>query len=1840
MKYSTPLQIAGKSGLFISLFILIIFSSGAQTPFWKTIDEGKMNAYGKRYLSADKALFLDVNFGNLKNQLNNAPNETTGDIRKYGLSVDLPMPDGSVQTFAIVKYDMMEKPLSDKFPEIRTFLGTGITDPTAQIYLDYTLQGFHAQILSEKGSFYIDPVFHNETQYYICYERNTLRKSVPTKFSCGISEKDFGNPNPDKSNGIVQPPTIQTVSGATRRTYRLALAATAEYAAFHGGTQALALSAMNTSINRVNGIYNRDVTLRFTLVANTNLLIYLANPDPYTNGDAGTMMGENQSTVDGIIGAANYDIGHVFGTNSGGVVSGRVCSNGNKARGVTGSGAPIGDPFNIDYVAHEIGHQCNGAHTWNGTLDNCSPGQYASSSAVEPGSGITIMGYAGICSTDNLAPNSIDHFHNKSQQEIISYTQTGSGNTCGTTNSTGNTPPLISVNFPSGVTIPHSTPYELRGSGSDANGDPITFCWEQMNLGASGPPNVASRTDGPITRSFSPSLTGNIRTIPQLSDLIANTNTLGNMLGTVSRAMNFNLTVRDNRANGGAMRDASMAFNVTSAAGPFVLTAPNVFNIYARNHPISVTWLVANTNVAPVNCTNVALKLSTDGGQTYPYILSATTPNDGSQTVTLPNTTSSTCRIRVEALNNFFFDISNRNFEIKDYCNSTGICNDIDFGAHFISRVRLNTLDRSSSCTANGYTFTPASTATTALTTGQTYSLQVNLGANVLTNGVAAWIDYNNDNDFDDFGEMIMSVGPGSGLRTANVTIPGFPTFLGLRRMRVRSGFNTTFTNTQSCTDVGFGETEDYAVSIVGYCFQNAICQDIDFGQHYISRVNLNTINNLTSCSPNGYSNFTASVSPTFVKAGQSYPINITTSNTSILGVGVWIDYNNDQDFDDFNEFVFQGLPSASGIFTGTIRIQGLTSNFGNRRMRVRSGFNTTFGSTQACSAVSFGETEDYLINISGYCFATGTCDDIEFGNHYINNFNFAGIGNSNSGCSNSGYILYPETQFLGQVGLGLPYSGTALIGGGFSAGQAIWIDYNNDEDFNDPGEFVTSRIPTTAALWNFNFTIPSNPLFLGVRRMRIRSSFTTTFTSSQSCSLNSFGETEDYFIQISLGVNIGFVQNSQCIGDFLSVPFTTMGAFNGSNVFSIQLSDSSGSFSSSPTQIGSGATSPISCTIPVSTIPGNHYRIRIVSSSPTGYSSTSGSVAIYPKPAVFSMFPSSGPVGTSVTFTGQLSGVETLFFGQMPATPDFISSAGTTLIVVVPPGANTSPVYLSTAHCSVMGPDFTVTNCDLQFSSFSVQKVSSPGCSNGQLNYNATGTFNGQGKVSLSRKTSPTDYTLISTKNLDGSSNTQFSDLNTGIYRAVLFDLSICSDTIDLELGSFPCSLDVANPVTTSTISSTGTFSYDVTGNSCAGSVTRLKKQIGGVYFVQTSAIPVYLGGNTFQFQNLDAGNYQVVVKLPFEICRDSVNGVISSPETQVSTPIISPGTGSYSAPVTVTITCLTPGSTIYYTLSGNTPVIGTGFTRLYTGPFSLSANTTIRAIGVKVGITNSAVAAAFLTITDAGKVRNPAFSPGAGSYSGAQTVSISSPTTGSTIYYTTNGNLPNLTVPNTFTRVYSSPLVVSTTTTIKAIAIKAGLTNSDVVTGVFTITNPVFPAATPIISPVTGTYSGVQTVNISTATPGAILYYTTNGNNPLLSVPNLFTKLYTAPFLLTASTTVRALATAPGFTNSAIATSFITITPARENVESDLVSESESTVRVFPNPSEGLFYLKLNGENNSNPISIEILTVDGKQIFFKEESGGKEEILLDIRPQPAGLYVLKLRSDLSIKTLRISKR
>lgn len=638
------------------------------SPIWKEITEGSFEIKGERIVKPLKYKISKVSFQELNSILQTAPFEFSDNARYSPVIIELPMPDGGLSKFYITEYSMLEPGLAAKYPEIKTYTIKGIDDPYATGKIDITMTGFHGMVLSVRGDYFIDPFSTNEKEVYISYYKKDFVSNQ--NFECLTDELANDNSGNNFIKGSV-------TTGNELRSYRLALAATGEYTAFHGGTVPLGMAAIVVAMNRVNGVYEKDVAVRMILVTNNDLIVYTnSSTDPYTNNNGNTMLGQNQNNLDNVIGSSNYDIGHVFSTGGGGVAFLRcVCLNGQKARGVTGLPQPTGDPFYIDYVAHEMGHQFGGNHSFNSVSNGCGGGNRNGSTAWEPGSGSTIMAYAGLCSPDNLQNNSDAFFHTGNFTEVATFTQFGNGGICCVVTSTGNTHPTVTVPQ-GGFSIPISTPFQLTGSATDTeNPNSLTYIWEEMDLGPAGSPNNPSGS-APIFRSWKPD-TSATRVFPRLLNLVNNTTVIGERLPTYTRGLSFRLTVRDNNAGCGGVDYEFIEFNADETAGPFLVTQPNTNVQWNSNIPQTVTWNVANTNVAPVSCSNVNIKLSVDGGFTYPYTLAVNTPNDGSENVTLPSLMNSQARVKVEAVGNIFFDISNTNFSITNVVSVNNIGTEI-----------------------------------------------------------------------------------------------------------------------------------------------------------------------------------------------------------------------------------------------------------------------------------------------------------------------------------------------------------------------------------------------------------------------------------------------------------------------------------------------------------------------------------------------------------------------------------------------------------------------------------------------------------------------------------------------------------------------------------------------------------------------------------------------------------------------------------------------------------------------------------------------------------------------------------------------------------------------------------------------------------------------------------------------------------------------------------------------------------------------------------------------------------------------------------------------------------
>jgi subtilisin-like proprotein convertase family protein len=655
-----------KNLLILCFLAVFAFGASAQS-LWADMPESGLPA-GEKRIQPAKYRTVKLNVPAMRALLATAPERFTVLAESAQRpTLALPLPDGSVQRFLLEETPVMHPALQQKYPQIRTYTGRGLDDPTALLKCDLTPWGFHAMVLSaQRGSYFIDPAIHGNDEFYVVYnKKDYLPKKTDQPWTCEVPAPSGAQELGPKND---QPTWNGPEQGDTKlRRYRLALACTGEYATYHGGTKPLALAAMNTTMNRVNGVYERDFAVTMQIIPNNDAIIFLnAATDPYSNGNGSAMLNQNQTTCNNLIGTANYDIGHVFSTGGGGIAGLGVVCGSSKANGVTGSGNPVGDPFDIDYVAHEMGHQFNGNHTFN----NCG-GTNNQISAVEPGSGSTIMAYAGIC-PQNVQPNSDDYFHGYNITEMGSFIYNGNGNNCPVKINTTNNNPTADAG--PNRTIPRGTPFYLTAIGTDVDGDTLTYNWEQMNTGNAGAPPSPTATAGPLFRSF-PSSLSPTRYFPRLSDLVNNATYAWERLPAEARSMSFRVTVRDNDWYAGCTAEDDMVITVAGNSGPFVVTEPNTNVLWYVGETKTVTWDVANTTAAPVSCANVRITLSLDGGFTYPVELAASVPNNGSADITVPNNLSNNCRVRVESVGNIFFDISNANFRIQLPPNPTFLMN-------------------------------------------------------------------------------------------------------------------------------------------------------------------------------------------------------------------------------------------------------------------------------------------------------------------------------------------------------------------------------------------------------------------------------------------------------------------------------------------------------------------------------------------------------------------------------------------------------------------------------------------------------------------------------------------------------------------------------------------------------------------------------------------------------------------------------------------------------------------------------------------------------------------------------------------------------------------------------------------------------------------------------------------------------------------------------------------------------------------------------------------------------------------------------------------------------------
>ena len=641
-------------------------NKNSKSKLWEQID--KTNLPPRPTAIADDVRVYRLNRNLLNEIFGKAPLEFSDAAQSVETILEIPTPDGGVMRFRIENAPMLAPHVAAQFPMWKQFVGQGIDDPTATASFDINDLGFHGYVLSRRGTFLIDPYSQTDKTNYVVYYKGDAGSREA--FSCNMPGDDKVK---SQFKSLFELPTNNDFSnGAELRTYRLAVSATKEYTNFFVGNVTTAFSAIQTTVARMNTIYRRDLATTFTLVTGPSHVFTDANNGGFPDADdlnvASLSLDRNQVVMDtgnggnpGPVGTGGYDIGHVLSRtpNPNGLASSpSLCHGQRKAKGFTGAQTPQGDGFDVDYVAHEIGHQFAMSHTFNNDI-NGSCKTRSPDSAYEPASGITIMAYAGICAPRNLAANSIEFFNLRSFDQALNWIQvyiptgpepTDIPPTCGTPTANGNTVPTVTS--PGNFTIPRLTPFTLTANATDANGDTLTYLWEEFDLNANGAtgslpnPNVPgpmndnpnptrNNTDvdsdengtiRPIFRAFNATTSGS-RTFPALNYILnpANnepagsnqpslfyTGTLpnaptsgstngyvcaptetcvrGERLPTINRMMNFRVTVRDNRVGGGGIQDALSTVTIEAGAGPFQLT---VQNSLADLSP-AVTWQ-ANT---------------------------------------------------------------------------------------------------------------------------------------------------------------------------------------------------------------------------------------------------------------------------------------------------------------------------------------------------------------------------------------------------------------------------------------------------------------------------------------------------------------------------------------------------------------------------------------------------------------------------------------------------------------------------------------------------------------------------------------------------------------------------------------------------------------------------------------------------------------------------------------------------------------------------------------------------------------------------------------------------------------------------------------------------------------------------------------------------------------------------------------------------------------------------------------------------------------------------------------------------------------------------------------------
>ena len=1027
------------------LFTVLLFSATQlkAQQFWTAIESSdfvqqKKEIYKKENFPT-KYHLLTLETSSFQQELNKSTNEKS-------VLIFLPNSEGVLQRFQVKESSNFSIELQDKFPNIKAYTAQGIDDPTAVAKLSFGTDGFHAIIFSAmQETVYIDP-YSKDNKAYMTYNRNSLN-AIDEDFKCQVEESaksDFSFTN-----------SFKNADDGKLRTYKLALVCSGEYAQFHLGAgqqnipttasdavkKAAVLSAMNTSVTRLNGIFEKDLSVKLELVANNDDVIFLdENTDNITDGDPDAMIDEVQTICDNVIGNAHYDIGHIFSVGGDGLAGlGVVCVTGQKARGVTGRSQPVGDPYDIDFVAHEIGHQFGATHTQN---NNCNR---TLATAVEPGSGSTIMGYAGICTPNvqagNVNGNSDDYFHSVSIAQMWNHIQTTGD--CAVITNTNNAAPTADAGLD--YSIPKSTPFKLVGTANDADGlNSLTYNWEQIDNEVGSMPPLATNTVGPMFRSL-PSKVSPIRYMPDLNTVIVgNNSTTWEVLPSVARTFNFSFTVRDNNAGGGSSARDDVEISVIDI-DPFTVSAPSTNVTWNVGATQTITWNKGDTDAAPINCNLVNIRLSTDGGATFPILLKSNTANDGSEAIIVPDNATSSARIMVEAVNNIFYNVNSSNFVINSVDstyvinNASGLqtaCNinnetvsytlNFDFVNGFSDTVSLATTGEPTGATT---TFTPATISAdgdvvltisnldgktagdytisvlgTSTSVNQSIDVEFKLTTNAF-NDIVLSSPANNATDITLTSELTWQANANANTYDVEIaTDANFTNVVSSGNVATNAytttnldGVTSYFWRVKPKNDCGEGNYSNaFTFTTINASYCASTFTDETGGSEHITNVTFGIINNTSGNDmDDGYQDFTNL--NTNVLRGDTRTVSVTFDTAGFQDhCYVFIDWNQDFEFDNDTERYDLGT-ELNDVGTRTFDIT-VPSNarFGQTRMRVIIEYDDPsvgfgLGACDADHLTEWGETEDYSVTVAeidGFSILTTaeSCVDENDGNIQIDN--------------------------------------------------------------------------------------------------------------------------------------------------------------------------------------------------------------------------------------------------------------------------------------------------------------------------------------------------------------------------------------------------------------------------------------------------------------------------------------------------------------------------------------------------------------------------------------------------------------------------------------------------------------------------------------------------------------------------------------------------------------------------------------------------------------------------------------------------------------------------------------